>query len=140
MCGKDDLERVPLFSALADGVQGIYLHRGGGQTVIDKIVARQKQIEEEGQAFNPVLFFVEGTTTNGTHLLRFRQGAFHGLYTVSPVFFTVSTCGMVDHNYDILAIQDLVVLAMSSCSMYNLKVHRMPDFTPNEYLFETHAH
>ena len=37
---------------------------------------RQKQIEDEGQNFNPVCIFAEGTTTHGSHIMKFKRGAF----------------------------------------------------------------
>ena len=56
------------------------MNRGGSEAERDKIVetimARQFQIEEEGFNFNPIALFAEGTTTNGEYLLKFKRGAF----------------------------------------------------------------
>ena len=64
---------------LGDVVDSIYLPRGGTpekrEKAIDTIKQRQELIETTGK-YAPLLVFPEGGTTNGSALLKFKQGAF----------------------------------------------------------------
>jgi 1-acyl-sn-glycerol-3-phosphate acyltransferase len=118
LCGKVELSKIPLFSALAFAVQGVFLKRGAGDAMIQQIIDRQKQIEKDKIPFNPVCIFAEGTSNNNTHLLPFKKGAFAGEYTIKPVFAKIEGCGMVSSCYDILGFVDLVCLLICSMSVY----------------------
>ena len=63
------------------------------EQVVEQIVERQRMVEEDGVDYNPMCIFAEGTTSNGTGLLKFKRGAFVGLRTIIPVF------AKVNHRY-----------------------------------------
>lgn len=69
---------------------------------------RQRLIEEDGVDFNPVCIFAEGTTSNGTALLKFKRGAFSSLRTVIPVFATVKPRYM-HPTFDIIEFWPLII-------------------------------
>ena len=53
--------------------------------VLDQIKERQELIENTGM-YAPFLLFVEGATSNGTSLLKFRKGAFFAEMKIKPIF------------------------------------------------------
>ena len=93
-------------------------------------------IESSGE-YAPFMIFPEGTTSNGTCLLKFRKGAFYHEKKVTPMFmkFAYST---ISPAYDVLDFLPLAILNLSFCC-YNCELTILPDFEPNEYLFETHC-
>lgn len=92
-------------------------------------------IEETG-AFKPFLVFAEGGTTNGTSIAKFKKGAFVSEKRVKPMFLKYEP-GSVSLAYDSIDFFSLMVLQLSWCC-FRVSVNHMPEFQPNEYLFETH--
>ena len=84
--------------------------------------------------------FPEGTTTNGSGLMKFKKGAFLAEVPVQPCFFTWKRYGPVSLADDIAEPLNLCALLFSSFSLNLLELHIMPVFAPNEYLFETYVH
>ena len=82
--------------------------------------------------------FAEATTTNGTRLIPFKRGAFQGMRTVTPSFFTISS-GQISPTYE--AFSPIVLQILMSASLYvrcsTLVV--LPEFTPNPKMLELHA-
>lgn len=102
---------------------------------MQKIKDRQELIENTG-AYAPFLIFPEGTTSNGTCLLKFRKGAFYSEKKVQPIYmkFNYNT---ISPAYDILDFLPLAILNLCLCC-FTCVLTILPDFEPNEYLFETH--
>lgn len=81
--------------------------------------------------------FAEGATTNGTHLLKFKRGAFVGEKRVTPMYLRYPVHGF-STAYDCVDFLPLVIMNLSWAGL-KCKVNIMPDFEPNEYLFKKHA-
>ena len=82
-----------------------------------------------------MLVFVEGGTTNNSALLKFKKGAFIAEKRVKPIILDWKV-GSVHPAYDTIEVLVLAILQLSwSCMKCNIK--EMPDFDPNDYLFET---
>jgi lysophosphatidylcholine acyltransferase/lyso-PAF acetyltransferase len=83
---KIEHKNIPLFSLLAKGVQSIWVDRGASDAernkIVEAIMERQQQIEDQGLNFAPVCVFAEGTTTTGEHLLKFKRGAFQSMRAI----------------------------------------------------------
>ena len=81
--------------------------------------------------------FVEGATSNGTHLLKFRRGAFVGEKRVTPMYLKFPIHGFSSD----FGVMDFLPLMFLNLSWMGLKCHVniMPDFEPNDYLFRKHA-
>ena len=45
---------------------------------------------EEGADWNPITIFAEGSTTNGTHIVKFKKGAFKSMRTIKPCIVKTS--------------------------------------------------
>ena len=86
---KQECLKLPVIGKIARDVLGSvpvdHAHRGTGATeTIVKLVHRM-QADETGVRPRQLLIFPEGTTTNGTCLIRFRTGAFVAGVPVQPV-------------------------------------------------------
>ena len=82
--------------------------------------------------------FVESTTTNGTHFLPFKRGAFAGMRTVTPSFIK-SSHGQVKPTYEGISMFPFVFLLMSSFSIGFATTNIMPEFTPTPWMLANHA-
>jgi hypothetical protein len=71
-------------------------------------------------------------------LLPFKRGAFEGMRTVTPSFFSI-TSGQISPTYDIISMIPLMVLLKSSLYFRCGKLTRMPEFTPTPYMLEKYA-
>ena len=89
-------------------------------------------------SYNPFCIFAEGTTTNGSALLKFKRGGFAALRTVIPVFAKVKQLGYFNPNHDVLEFWPLLIMYLASLSCYNLELTIMPEFTPTEWMLEQH--
>ena len=99
---------------------------------------RQRQIEDDGDEYQPICLFAEGSTTNNTHLIKFKRGAFSAMRTIQPCFVKFKY-GMVNPCYDVIDFWHLIILMTASFGFYSSHLYIMPPFTPNEYMLEKHA-
>lgn len=83
--------------------------------------------------------FPEGSTTNGTTLIKFKRGAFASMRPVTPCFVKMGE-SLVNPCYDVLDFWHLVIFMMSSFSGYCTTLHIMPTFVPNDYMLKKFAH
>jgi 1-acyl-sn-glycerol-3-phosphate acyltransferase len=74
MVAKSDVRRWPLIGWLTAQAGTVYVERGGGPTTYPVVNRAMAQAYRSGL---PVLFFPEGTTTDGGEVLSFRRGLFH---------------------------------------------------------------
>jgi 1-acyl-sn-glycerol-3-phosphate acyltransferase len=76
MVAKSDVRRWPLIGWLTAQAGTVYVVRGGGPTTYPGVNAAMAAAYRSGL---PVLFFPEGTTTDGSVVLPFRRGLFHSV-------------------------------------------------------------
>jgi len=93
-------------------------------------------IEDNG-VFNQILVFCEGTTSNGTNIMSFKQGAFSAEKRIKPLLMKYSD-SLVHPSYATMGIGPLAIFLLC-WGNYKCEVSKLPDFEPNEYLFEKHA-
>lgn len=87
---------------------------------------------------SPLMIFPEGTTSNNTHILKFKRGAFNSLRSCVPM--TVQYLAPVVHPSNEV-IPDMFVLILMLCTIQpTLAITRIyPVFRPTDYLFNTHG-
>ena len=78
-------------------------------------------IEDDGEDWNPICIFPEGTTTNGRGILPFKRGAFEGMRTVVPVVTKLPERHMMP-AYSGLEFWPQLIQYMSSFCFYNLEI------------------
>jgi lyso-ornithine lipid O-acyltransferase len=76
MVAKSEVRRWPLIGWLTARAGTVYVVRGGGPATYPGVNAAMAAAYRSGL---PVLFFPEGTTTDGTDVLPFRRGLFHSV-------------------------------------------------------------
>ena len=132
---------MPVINKLTDGLQSVYIDKSDvnqRENALGILKERAVQIEDEGSTWNPFCIFPEGTTSNGSHILKFKRGAFEAMRTVRPCYITV-TKRFYSSCYDVLGFWEYVILLMSSLCVYTCTVHILPEFTPNEIMLQKHA-
>lgn len=73
---KDEVSRWPFIGWLTTQSGVVYVYRGGRRETYPLVNARMARAFRSGV---PVVFFPEGTTTDGTEVLPFRRGLFHSV-------------------------------------------------------------
>ena len=142
-CGfvaKEAVKKVPIFGKLSIGLHSILVDRsstGAKKDVLELIVERQKEYME-GKPVIPLMIFPEGTTTSSRHILRFKKGAFHGLYPVKATIIHPNLdkkyhlgCGASNAAFNYIR---------SLAKLYNkIEYIELPIMTPNEYMYTNFA-
>ena len=94
MVAKSEVRRWPLIGWLTSRAGTVYVVRGGGPTTYPRVNAAMAAAYRSGL---PVLFYPEGTTTDGASVLPFRRGLFHSVLNEGvPLHdggFAVFDCG-----------------------------------------------
>jgi len=68
---------------IADAVGCLFIDRGSEDQRKDMLdIIGERQYECEQDKYPPLILYPEGGTTNGTHLINFKKGAFYGLRSV----------------------------------------------------------
>jgi 1-acyl-sn-glycerol-3-phosphate acyltransferase len=76
MVAKTEVRGWPLVGWLTAQAGTVYVERGGGPKTYSGVNAAMAEAYRSGL---PVLFFSEGTTTDGAEVLPFRRGLFHSV-------------------------------------------------------------
>jgi 1-acyl-sn-glycerol-3-phosphate acyltransferase len=76
MVAKTEVRGWPLLGWLTAQAGTVYVQRGGGPKTFPPVNAAMAEAYRSGL---PVLFFPEGTTTDGAGVLPFRRGLFHSV-------------------------------------------------------------
>lgn len=76
MVAKSEVSGWPLIGWIARQVGTVFVVRGGGPSTYSEVNRAMAKAFCSG---NPVLFFPEGTTTDGTNILPFRRGLLHSV-------------------------------------------------------------
>jgi 1-acyl-sn-glycerol-3-phosphate acyltransferase len=76
MVAKTEVRGWPLLGWLTAQAGTVYVERGGGPKTYPGVNAAMAEAYRSGL---PVLFFPEGTTTDGASVLSFRRGLFHSV-------------------------------------------------------------
>ena len=86
----------------------------------------------------PLLFFAEGSKTNGTGIMKFKKGAFMSELTIKPLYLKYSF-GRNTPSFDCIPDLAAFILALSSPYGISCEINILPNFKPNKYLFENHT-
>ena len=86
--------------------------------------------------YPPLIIYPEGGTSNGTHLLQFKKGAFAGLRSVQPIIIKYYN-PIIDN--ECCAYNFFAHSILYGCTYYSrCKIVSLPVFTPNDYFFENY--
>jgi lyso-ornithine lipid O-acyltransferase len=87
MVAKTEVRGWPLFGWITSRAGTVYVERGGGPKTYPRVNAAMAEAYRSGL---PVLFFPEGTTTDGAEVVPFRRGLFHSVLSEGIVLRTAA--------------------------------------------------
>ena len=130
---KSGCLRVPFVGEIALKVlQGIRIDReeGGGARAVVAAVRCRRDAEDPGE-YRPLLIFPEGTTGNGSSMLRFRSGAFVPGSPVRPVLISLPHEGSFSPSYESIY---LTVLALRTLTQFRnrMEVRYLDVYVPSK--------
>lgn len=132
---KEATKNIPLVGPCSVMYGCLFLTRDNKDSKRDmftQIADRQKEIDEG--KYPPLIFYAEGGTSNGTHLLKFKKGGFIGLKSVQPVVIQYQT-PIGDFENCVLKIQEVLIFYATNYWV-RCTVKRFPVFEPNDYFFK----
>eukprot|EP00357_Protocruzia_adherens_P035983 CAMPEP_0114981004 /NCGR_PEP_ID=MMETSP0216-20121206/5295_1 /TAXON_ID=223996 /ORGANISM="Protocruzia adherens, Strain Boccale" /LENGTH=316 /DNA_ID=CAMNT_0002342611 /DNA_START=68 /DNA_END=1018 /DNA_ORIENTATION=+ len=103
--GRGSVRKLPLVSSAADALQTIFFKRSSAEdrrAALNAALERQELIWENRE-YPQMCLFPEGTTTNGTELLKFQKGAFVGGYPIQPIVFQYPLDETVTADYTLVS-------------------------------------
>lgn len=137
---KEEIKKVPLFGRVGKALNTIFFERGSSKEVkeraLKQIQDRQTQAKEENGGGLLLHIFGEGFTTNNTHILPFKKGAFSLGLPVKPIAIKYSSA-YFNPSHDIIPMGVHFIVLLSQLSNY-CEVTELPVFEPNDYLLKTH--
>ena len=82
----DFLKNYPIVGFLVGAADGLFAPRGGTpeekQMTVDLIKNRQESVQNGTSTQSPLIIYPEGSTSNNTHIVKFKRGAFESLLPV----------------------------------------------------------
>ena len=135
---KGEVRNVPGVGPIARVSQCFFLDRTSKddkKKMQEQIMERQR-LSDENADWEPLIIHVEGGTSNGTKLIKFKRGAFMALRSVWPKihkfhsYFQSPCTGVIDGlpHY----------LIGASCPFSTITKLDLPIFRPNEYFWKNH--
>jgi lysophosphatidylcholine acyltransferase/lyso-PAF acetyltransferase len=135
---KEGIRTIPFVGPVAAACGTLFVDRDSKEsknTILDQIAARQKLCEQG--LYPSLIIYPEGGTTNGSHLIAFKKGAFAGLNSIQPI--TIKYLGPFTH-IECCVFNFVASSILSSCVPYTtVTVRQLPVFMPNEYFFKHHT-
>jgi 1-acyl-sn-glycerol-3-phosphate acyltransferase len=95
MVAKTEVRGWPLLGWLTARAGTVYVQRGGGPVTYPAVNAAMAEAYRSGL---PVLFFPEGTTTDGAGVLPFRRGLFHSVLNNGVSLRTAAVCYSLEND------------------------------------------
>ena len=86
----------------------------------------------------PLGIYPEGATTNGTHLIQFKRGAFQSLLPVKPFVNKITTLSGVSAVHGDASTLLAYINILVHCVLTFYTTFEMPVFEPNEYFWKNH--
>lgn len=134
-----EVKSYPLVGFVATCIGSIFvdrndkLHRG---SVLSQVTEKQKRIYK-GEDLSKLHIFPEGTTSNTTGIITFKQGAFLSKLPVKPYIIKFDPVNRLSLAMDV--IEMLVHLFLVLCKpIHKVELLTLPAFPVNDYLF-THS-
>ena len=138
--GKLTASKVPAIKQMGVYNQTIYLDRQNPddrKITAEKIAKRQKDLYE-GKNLTNLSIYPEGTITNGTHLIKFKRGAFMTLLPLKPMV------ELVDQNAECTlatgALPMHLHMVLCCCYLWNNDTFLdLPIIKPTPYMYKNYA-
>ncbi|WP_169747241.1 lysophospholipid acyltransferase family protein [Edaphobacter aggregans] len=103
MVAKSDVRGWPLIGWLTSRAGTVYVVRGGGPGTYPGV---NRAMAEAYRSGLPVLFYPEGTTTDGSEVLPFRRGLFHSVLNEGVALRTAALAYSIDGDVGDVTVAD----------------------------------
>ena len=137
-CPTLGLKSVPFFGRILQCVSCIFIPRGSSDEeknrAIDAISDRVVQNSLE-PSLPPLIIFPEGGTGTNSGLVSFKRGAFTAEKPIKPVFMKFFHNGVTPALT--MGLNSLMFMQLSRGPIL-VSINVLPDFHPNEFLFQNH--
>ncbi|KAF4666095.1 Lysophosphatidylcholine acyltransferase 2 [Perkinsus olseni] len=131
---KKDVRDMFLIGQLARAFDCVFVSRSKcpkeREEVVGKIRDKQERVMSGSTQFQ-LCIFPEGTTTNGTSLMKFRKGAFESLLPVQPVKLAYASDHCSYTCLDLLC-HVLIFLALACIEDMHSDVYWLPEVCPSD--------
>ncbi len=134
---KADVKSYPCIGYIASCIGCIYVDRSDKNNradIIKQVTERQISINSK-EEINQLLIFPEGTTTNNTGIIEFKQGAFLTKLNIKPYVIKCDPINKISLAMDVIEML-LHVFIVLCTPVHHVTVYSLPVFIPNEYLFK----
>jgi 1-acyl-sn-glycerol-3-phosphate acyltransferase len=134
---KSDVKSYPLIGYIGTCLRNLWVDRSdkNNRANIMKMVTERQINNGLGKEFNQLLIFPEGTTTNNTGIIEFKQGAFSTKLNIKPYVIKFDPINNISLAMDV--IEMLLHIYIILCKpIHYITVMSLPVFIPNEYLFK----
>lgn len=136
---KSGVKDIPGIGAIAMAIQSLFIDRHSHDSraeMFTKLEERNKLVEQ-GQKFNRLVIFPEGTTTNNKGLIDFKRGAFNNLKPIK-LFALKYTSNFSPQLNMISTLHSFIGVCMqfrNKLTVYEFEdpIGPAPDTTPDEY-------
>ena len=135
---KKETENYPFIGTCIKAMEGMLIDRDSKESRQKcKEFIRERQVEYMNGERNSCLFiYPEGTVSIGSHLLRFKVGAFYGLLPIKPLLIKSPKGNCVDMSTGSMA--EHIHLLFYFCFAWNyFEVRELPVIRPTEFMFKT---
>lgn len=129
---KSEVNRLPGIGRVGAAQHAFYIDRMNncGVSVTEKMMERQRLVAKSNIPVPPVCIFPEGTTTNGSHLLKFRTGAFVAGVPIAPVLIRYSN-EWFSPSYESIKTGKYLYGLLSQFANH-VEYYRMPVYYPSD--------
>lgn len=102
--------------------------KNGKHKAVEDILLRCENIKKH-RAYNPIMIFPEGTTTNGQYIVEFKKGPFLPMAPIKPYAFKFDS---VHFNPFMDEIPEFFLLVLTFCKLRNkLAVYEFDTYYPD---------
>lgn len=135
------IDGLPLFRYLTIPLGFLLFSRDkdgppGERSNLMKLIEERASEAERGEK-TAVLIFPEGCTTYGSHVIKFKKGAFVHLKKVKPYSNKVSYPSLCPNDGGGLSFEKLVALVMGG-GWWTSTITELPVFEPNKFFWQNH--
>jgi 1-acyl-sn-glycerol-3-phosphate acyltransferase len=134
---KSTIKNLPIISKIAELLECLFLDRTDEKQrllVAEEIINRQKSFINK-ESLTPLIIFPEGTLCSGTHLLKFKRGAFSSLFPIKPMIVKLDFTGEESISCGALNFILHVVVLLTKIKQ-NITFIELPTIYPTEYMLE----
>ena len=136
---KEESKAIPFMGLICTTIGIVFMKRDCSKERRANLIAMigERQLLAEEGKFPPIHIYPEGSTTNGTAILKFKKGAFASLRAVKPYVTTYRSVRANPCFGTPISEFFYALLAMNCIAIHGL-MRELPVFEPNEYFWTNH--